>query len=86
MRCGFEGESDTSWLLFILIYIIPHVSFTMMSFHSFYVISPNLEVYILFQYCSISIEAKGQQMAGYISIYVNLPLLRSQYSKRLENK
>lgn len=47
----------------------------MMSFHSFYVISPNLEVYILFQYCSISIEDKGQRMAGYISVYVNLPLL-----------
>ena len=34
--------------LFISIYIIPHVSFMMMSFHSFYVISPNLEVYILY--------------------------------------
>lgn len=65
----FRRESDTSCYLFILIYIIPHVSFTMMSFHSFHVISPNLEVYTLFQYCSISIEDTGQRMAGYISIY-----------------
>jgi hypothetical protein len=33
--------------LFILIYIIPHVSFTMMSFHSFYATSQSQDVYLI---------------------------------------